>query len=802
MNGSAFTMGLLLRQRGSHAMGFRTRNAVTAKMTVLLTCVAMALVYNIFRPPTTLSVSSTSTALHGRHLMSWDSLTSIGDDDDDAWNKTSYNCTADGEWSDYRRLNWNTTIGSNITECEIPPDRQCEFVQCVDACGSDEGFIQYLQIPYCTFNGSVPAGMVLMILWIFVLFIALGTTAEDFFCPALSVISDTLSLSDNVAGVTFLAFGNGAPDIFSVITSISNSPGNEGASLALGSLAGAGIFVTTVVVGLVAYTVPFKLTRRPFLRDVATYLTATTMTLIVLADGKIDIYESLGMVGIYVIYVIVVIVGRKIYQSGKQRRLDRVASKQANARQEELKTVQPSVPQLVVEEDDADVRAMTKILGDSKEVAAYGSLQMGTGPSNTNAIARNLSLNPDLLDAKLDTIMRVRTNSFRDTNRARSGSTRSRSNSNRSRSGSIKGLSNRPNHHPTTASIAVTKAAHAFESKMLKQGDKGRADVYEDYDFEDEYESLELLNSSMLQEFEDQQMDLIPGGRSAMLREKVDPLKQFADAVNPFAETFFEDRFYWKIFAIVRAPIYVSLVLTIPVVDFEEEGQRWCRPLNSLHLLLCPLFIVLGLNFAFIEVGALGYPVWAIATSFGIFMACVVGAMTDSDRPPKFHAAYAYLGFLVSIVWIYCVANEIVNVLQAIGQILHLSDAILGLTVLAWGNSIGDCVSNLTVAKQGFPRMAVGACFGGPALNMLLGIGIACSLAMFKRKTDHYIVRQEFGLIVSVIFLLTSLLTSLIFVPLSGFSVGKKYGITMFCLYALSLASGLYIEFAKPQDHF
>lgn len=60
------------------------------------------------------------------------------------------------------------------------------------------------------------------------------------------------------------------------------------------------------------------------------------------------------------------------------------------------------------------------------------------------------------------------------------------------------------------------------------------------------------------------------------------------------------------------------------------------------------------------------------------------------------------------------------------GILMGISNAILGLTVLAWGNSIGDFVSNLTVAKQGFPRMAVGAAYGGPALNILIGIGLSC----------------------------------------------------------------------------
>lgn len=36
-------------------------------------------------------------------------------------------------------------------------------------------------------------------------------------CPALFVISQTLGMSQNVAGVTLIAFGNGSPDIFAAI---------------------------------------------------------------------------------------------------------------------------------------------------------------------------------------------------------------------------------------------------------------------------------------------------------------------------------------------------------------------------------------------------------------------------------------------------------------------------------------------------------------------------------------------------------------------------------------------------------
>ena len=58
-----------------------------------------------------------------------------------------------------------------------------------------------------------------------------------------------------------------------------------------------------------------------------------------------------------------------------------------------------------------------------------------------------------------------------------------------------------------------------------------------------------------------------------------------------------------------------------------------------------------------------------------------------------------------------------VNILDAVRVIFNLSKFMIGLTIGAWGNSIGDFLSNLSMAKNGFPRMAISACFGGPVLS-------------------------------------------------------------------------------------
>lgn len=58
------------------------------------------------------------------------------------------------------------------------------------------------------------------------------------------------------------------------------------------------------------------------------------------------------------------------------------------------------------------------------------------------------------------------------------------------------------------------------------------------------------------------------------------------------------------------------------------------------------------------------------------------------------------VGFAVAATWIAFVANELVAMLQFFGRLSGVSSAVLGLTVLAWGNSVGDLSTNIAMAKR------------------------------------------------------------------------------------------------------
>jgi sodium/potassium/calcium exchanger 6 len=88
----------------------------------------------------------------------------------------------------------------------------------------------------------------------------------------------------------------------------------------------------------------------------------------------------------------------------------------------------------------------------------------------------------------------------------------------------------------------------------------------------------------------------------------------------------------------------------------------------------------------------------------------LLGAMlmtTTPEKRPKYHFLLCFLGFVISVAWISTLAGEVVGVLKAYGVILGISEAILGLTVFAIGNSLGDLVADVTMARLGYPVMAL-----------------------------------------------------------------------------------------------
>ncbi|CAD6907690.1 unnamed protein product, partial [Tilletia controversa] len=162
-------------------------------------------------------------------------------------------------------------------------------------------------------------------------------------------------------------------------------------------------------------------------------------------------------------------------------------------------------------------------------------------------------------------------------------------------------------------------------------------------------------------------------------------------------------------------------------------------------------------------------------------------------------------GFVVSVLFIMTIVDEVVSILQAMGIILGLSDAILGLTIFAMGNSLGDLVANITIARMGHPVMAISACFAGPLLNILLGIGLSGTYILTAHQPEGVerptlILDFSPTLLVSCIGLLVILVGILIAVPLNGFYLDRKLGMTLIITYGVIMTTNILTEIFVDKD--
>jgi sodium/potassium/calcium exchanger 6 len=185
----------------------------------------------------------------------------------------------------------------------------------------------------------------------------------------------------------------------------------------------------------------------------------------------------------------------------------------------------------------------------------------------------------------------------------------------------------------------------------------------------------------------------------------------------------------------------------------------------------------------------------------------ILTVTTRHDRVPKYRHLFCFLGFVVSIAWISTIANEVVGVLKAFGVIVGISDAILGLTIFAVGNSLGDLVADITVARLGYPVMALSACFGGPMLNILLGIGgsgLYMTLTEAHNKHEKhpgrpmkykpYEIDISPTLLISAVSLLITLVALLILVPLNKWMMTRRIGYGLITLWVVSTIANLVVE--------
>ncbi|KAK9161264.1 hypothetical protein Syun_007605 [Stephania yunnanensis] len=250
-----------------------------------------------------------------------------------------------------------------------------------------------------------------------------------------------------------------------------------------------------------------------------------------------------------------------------------------------------------------------------------------------------------------------------------------------------------------------------------------------------------------------------------------------------------------KVSKVWEVPVLTLLELTIP----RTAPSEWNRFYLSANIALCPLallyscksFIPLDHKVVFLLPHS-HFPLWSVVL-FASTSLALVHYIVEREPPEREQLPVVLVAFVMSVFWISTVAGELLNCLAAIGTILDLPPAFLGLTVLAWGNSIGDLVADVAVAKAGQPAMAMAGCFACPMFNMLVGLGSALVSQTLNVYPSAYELQFHVSIVVAFVFLLFSLMGSLLVLTWSRFRVPRFWGFCLVGLYVVFMGVSLVI---------
>jgi sodium/potassium/calcium exchanger 6 len=198
----------------------------------------------------------------------------------------------------------------------VPRADRCAFVT---ASCPEESLLPYSRWYHCVAAAAPSPVRMLYVALVAALlplcFTLLGDVAEMYFSPIMAHVSQSIpKMRPRFAGVTFVALGNGAPDLSSNVAAIQAGQ----VTLSAGGITGGAMFVQCIVAAeLIAMAPRGVKCAGAMTRDVAVYAAATVSVFAAFALGAVGRAFVAWAVALYLIYAAWVFAGDEWHEAGR-----------------------------------------------------------------------------------------------------------------------------------------------------------------------------------------------------------------------------------------------------------------------------------------------------------------------------------------------------------------------------------------------------------------------------------------------------------------------------------------------------
>jgi Ca2+/Na+ antiporter len=161
-----------------------------------------------------------------------------------------------------------------------------------------------------------------------------------------------------------------------------------------------------------------------------------------------------------------------------------------------------------------------------------------------------------------------------------------------------------------------------------------------------------------------------------------------------------------------------------------------------------------------------------------------------NTRNPRFKKfGWAVLAFFNAILWIAVYSWVMVFCAETIGNTLGIDPVVMGVTILAAGTSVPDLLSSVIVARQGHGDMAVSSSIGSNIFDVLVGLPVPWMLSMGVKGRPVLVGAEGVGISIGI--LLAMLVAVIGIIMANNWTLSKPLAGMMMLLYVVFLIQDL-----------